>query len=281
MRQRAVASEAARDFLRRTADEAAGQCRGEGVGHIVLAGQRQFVRGQQSVLAVLGSQGQPTPVQEGARCDLAAGREQLQPSTDGSPEAPALAIVRVEYGVAFRLLQLEQSRLGSGVLLEGRVTIEMVRTQIEQHRNVGPEGLNRLQLEGGELQCVPGLRTILVQEIGERPIQVAARTAGHTRSAQDAADHRRDGALAVGARDADDPAPAESCGQLDLAPDGKIQLARPAQQLDIRPHTGTDDQQIRLVGQLRRVATGPHIDAQAPGPFEVGRGDSRLGLSVN
>ncbi len=109
------------------------------------------------------------------------------------------------------------------------------------------------------------LLRVPLQQLGERDVQVAARSTGNRRATQDTAGHRGHRALAVGARDADDPAAAEARGQLDLAPHRDTRAPGGNQRLDLARNTRADHDQIGRASQRCRVASGVHPRAELAG----------------
>ena len=98
---------------------------------------------------------------------------------------------------------------GKDVLLGGHVArniamaIDMVRRDVEPHRDVGVEGLQQLELVGGELQHVEAALAER-REIERTAADIAADFAARTGLLEDVADQRRRRRLAVGACDGDE-----------------------------------------------------------------------------
>jgi len=61
----------------------------------------------------------------------------------------AASLVRAEREKPISLLHLEESRLRRRVSLKALISVEMIRRNVEQHRNIAIEGLRQVDLVAG------------------------------------------------------------------------------------------------------------------------------------
>ncbi len=85
-------------------------------------------------------------------------------------------IIRIQNEEVFRALPGEHPLLRGRVIFEISVAIEMVRSEVQQHRDPGMEGIHRFQLEAGKLEHAPRARLIFrhVHQFDCRQPDVAA-----------------------------------------------------------------------------------------------------------
>ena len=83
-------------------------------------------------------------------------------------------IVCIQHCEIVWLLVLKDARLGVGVGLERAVAVEMVRRNVEHHRNPRTKGLNGLQLETRYLEDHDGVRLRWLDQGDGRSANIAA-----------------------------------------------------------------------------------------------------------
>ena len=81
-------------------------------------------------------------------------REQQAVRARGGGELQRAGIVGVQHRPVGRLLLGKDPRLGGGVLVDGRVPVEVVGREVQQHRDPRPERLRALELEAARLDHV-------------------------------------------------------------------------------------------------------------------------------
>ena len=86
---------------------------------------------------------------------LAAEPEDLRPGSAGQSRAGG--IVGIQHREIFRLLVLEDARLGVRIGLERAMAVEVVGRDVEHHGNFRTKGLDRLQLEARYFQHHDGV----------------------------------------------------------------------------------------------------------------------------
>jgi hypothetical protein len=221
------AAEAAQDprhrRLRKAADAAQGERR-ERVRGVVAARQPEL-RAPDDRLAARGE-----PVLAAARQQPEVGVVALEAERDaalaGTRHAHHDSVVEVHHG---RGRTLEDARLRGRVIREAGVTVEVVRRHVQHRGRLELEGIRRLQLVRGQLEHVHGGGR--PREQVERGLaEVAADAHRDARRPGELADQRRDGALAVGAGDADDAATRLAREQLDVADQVEPLRGGPAQE---------------------------------------------------
>ena len=107
----------------------------------------------------------------------------------------------------------------------------MVGLKVQQHRDPWPESIDVLELKRGQLGDDELVTLDLTVELRQRPADVA----GH-RGAQHEAEPFRGRRLPVRAGDTDDRVRQQPGGELDLAPNGNLALARPRDERCLSRH---------------------------------------------
>src|SRR5439155_24825806 len=113
----------------------------------------------------------------------------------------------------------EDAQLCVAVGLERAVAVEVVRLEVEQHRNLTGELVHVFELEARELTDDPRARFDLAVELGQRAADVAG-----DRRLQHHAEELAGRRLAVRPGYADEPWPQQPVAELDLAPDRNAAL---------------------------------------------------------
>ena len=153
--------------------------------------------------------------------DVGAASEQIGGSDRGSVvDAHDRMVVEIHAG--------EEPALGTNVIVEIAVPIEMIGRQVEPDRHVGMKVAAEVELEGGELEHHggPALGQI---EIEDRPADIAAQQHLLPCGSKQMVDERRRRRLAVGARDGDQPVtlrPQLGSEEIDVAGQSHTGLAR-------------------------------------------------------
>ncbi len=173
-----------------------------------------------------------------------AHREQQTVRTRGRGELECAGIVGVEDGPVRRLLPGKDARLCSGVFLDGRVPVEVIGREVQQHRDPWPERLRALQLKAARLDHVDGFVGRRFDLGAQRQPDVAADEDAVTTGFQHPAGQRRRRRLPFGAGDGDDPAAQPARGQLELAGDRHTRAPRRLDGGQLRRHAGTEHDQI-------------------------------------
>ena len=233
-------------------------CR-EGILHIVITGDLQFaamderltVQMQQAVLIAPGLAGRPPE----------AGRR--------APPRRALRqfkMGRGQHADIIRALAAEDAQLGAAVGFEIAIAGEMIRSEVEEGRALGVEGVQALDLVTAQLQGEDGAGPRALDGLQKGRAQIAAGGGWDLGRAQKMGQQVRRGALAVGARDGEDPGsvipgPQRAMPQLHLADD----LDAPGESLR---HEGrgagdawAEDEPIAGIQQGQRVPSPHALDA--------------------
>ncbi len=95
------------------------------------------------------------------------------PRRDLRPRA-APRIVRIQHRPILLRLQTEQAAFGLRVGVHRVMPVHIFLREIQAHRNMRTKSLDRLQLETGEFQHVPLLRTRIGHHVNHRPPDIAA-----------------------------------------------------------------------------------------------------------
>ena len=159
---------------------------------------------------------------------------------------------------------LEDPQLRGAVRFERAVPIEVVRLEVQQHRDPRPELVDVLELKRGQLDDDELLRLDLAVELRQRPTHVSRhRCAEH--EAQPFGCRR----LPVGASDSNDWIRKQPGGEFDLAPDGHAAFAGRGDEWSLGRHPRALDQQPDALEQqavvlVRELPVGPHDLHPAP-----------------
>jgi hypothetical protein len=157
-----------------------------------------------------------------------------------------------------RTLEREHPRLRRRVRVERAVPIQMVRRQVEQHRDPRVERRLRRKLEGGDLDDehvvgLPGRRR-------ERPPDVAARHGVQTGRPQACGEQAGGGRLAVRPGHGDVRRPGEPGAEFELAPHGEPPIVGPRDDLGVGRHPRARDDDRRAVEVVGGVTALEHLD---------------------
>ena len=128
--------------------------------------------------------------------------------------------------VVARGLVLEDAQLRVGIGLERAVAVEMIRLEIEQHRDAAVERADVLELERRELADDPRVVGHVADETREWAADVAGDLGWHPGSVEHGAEQRGRRRLAVRPGDADDRVREQAGSELDLGDDGDAELTR-------------------------------------------------------
>jgi hypothetical protein len=166
-------------------------------------------------------------------------------------------------GRVLRRLVLEDAELRGAVGVEGAVPVEVVRLEVEEHRDRAAQLVHVLELEARELHD-DGVA------LRDPPVQLRERAAdvpGHRR-AQHPAEELARRRLPVRAGDADEPGAQQPRAELDLAPYGD---ARGGDERVLARHAGALDDELDAVEE-REVGVVPERAVRAddlhPAPLE-------------
>src|SRR5207244_9614057 len=83
-----------------------------------------------------------------------------------------------------RTLVLEDAQLGLGIALERPMAIEVIRLEVQENGDPGPQRLDVLELEGRQLAHDPALGRHLAGERGQRAADVPGNLDGSARGAK-------------------------------------------------------------------------------------------------
>ncbi len=202
--------------------------------------------------------------------------------------ANARLVVGIQNGEIVRALVLEDAGLGGSIVLERVVAVKMIGRDVQHHRDLRMEGLDRLQLKAADLQHHPGVVGGLIDEGDRRRADVSADQRLAPASGDDLARQRRGRRLAVGAGDGDDLAFQEACRQFHFADDRNTERTRLYQLRNIEGNAGTDHDQVLIAKGALAMLSGLDGDAviEQQGNFVaklllrlgVGDGDLRAAL---
>ena len=129
-------------------------------------------------------------------------------------------------GIVARDLGLEDPQLRAGIGLERAVAVEVIRLEIEQHRDAAVERADVLELERRELADDPRIGGRVTDEAREWAADVAGDLGRHPGGVEHGAEQRGRRRLAVRPGDADDRVREQAGPELDLGDDGNTELTR-------------------------------------------------------
>jgi hypothetical protein len=177
---------------------------------------------------------------------------------------------------------LEDPELRVAVLLERPVPVEVVRLEVEQHRDAAVQLVHVLELERRELANHP----VGVRDRRERRADVACDRHVAARGPEDRAEELGRRRLPVRARDADDrPLGVEPVAELDLAPDRNLTLPRGADESPLAGNAGALDEHLDAVEQPQVVLVPEQPvganDLDAPALQRLGGRDTGAGEPVD
>src|SRR5712692_5249840 len=262
MREAAELSQRGEQRLERQLKRAAQRERREGVRRVMQAGELHFVDREERVCALreprLAAALDETPV---LRAPWGVEPESDRLSS-GQRHRQAARVAPVE---DLDAVTGKHTRLGASVVVNAAVTVQMVFGDVEDRGGIGGKRAGRLQLEAGKLQHpeARGPSQVLAahERIEHRRADIACDLAVGPRGFRHRAGKRRDGALAVGARDRDDsraPVRHRLREQLDIADHARAGGERALHVRIGKRHAGTDRDQIdpREARLLERTAIG-------------------------
>jgi hypothetical protein len=178
-------------------------------------------------------------------------------------------VIGVHHGNVVGVLIREDARLGRGVVVDGRMPVEMVVGEIEPQRDPRTERRRGLELKAAHLDDVDRLRRRCVHLRAERHADVAADQRVSSVRLHHPSDHGCRRRLPLRSGNRDDPSLHPSRGELHLT--NHIDAATPCrlEQRLIRHHSRARHDQIRALDRRGRVSTELELDA---------RGAQTLGL---
>src|SRR5690348_3534587 len=157
-------------------------------------------------------------------------------------------VVGIQHSKVTDSLVFEDARLGGGISVHGAVPVEMIGSQVQEHADVGTEGIDEFELEAAEFHYRPGAFRGGVGAGNQRRADVSGEQGGNSRTAQNVFDERGCGGLAVGAGDAEHLSLEETESELDFAPDVDALLTRGAEDGSAGGNTGAGNDQV-LIGK--------------------------------
>ncbi len=224
VRQALEIPEHARHRLAREAADAADRERGERVGRVVSPRQPQ--RGErQERLAALG---QPVFARPFEQPEIGIAATQAEPDRALTRPRHAHDDLVVEIHDR-RRRPLEDARLRGRVFREIPVAVEVIGRDVQHGGRLELQRVRGLELVGGQLEHVHRGRRA-GEQVERGLAEVAADPRLDPGCPRELADERRDRALAVGARDADDPPARLAREQLDVADEVEASCRSLAQQ---------------------------------------------------
>ena len=202
------------------------------------------------------------------RHDRRAQRKAAAPAVSGQArgDARGIGVVEVHQGKVGGRLVLEDAQLGVDVAAVAAVAVDVVFGQVEQHRHVGPETLDVLELKARELGHHDRVGGDHAGKAGQSPADVAGHLDGVTGVAQDLPGELGRRGLAVGPGDGYPAIREKPRGELDLAPDRHAAFERRDHHSRARGHAGALDEQLDALGQVGGVAEQQAEPAHAARP---------------
>ena len=171
----------------------------------------------------------------------------------------------------------ENTRLGGGIARHARVAVEVIGADVQDRRGAAVQCGRGLELKARQLQHVQ--LGALGEQIERRLAQVAAGAHAHPGALRHARHERGDGALAVGAGDADHRCIDRAREQLDVAHDREPAAARLGKERLGERHPGGRDHAHRALEEGRIEPAGAHrnprIERAQGGKLRGGR--ARIG----
>src|SRR6266576_705508 len=146
------------DLVRRNPHQGAGANRCQNVLHVVRAFQADLTDQHDLALANAITKKDAAVVDVSALLDLLLSAEPEDLSARPIWQSQASGIVFVEDNVVGGLLIFEDAGFGVDVGLECAVAIEMIGSDVQNYRNLGPEGLDGFQLKAGDFEHHDSLR---------------------------------------------------------------------------------------------------------------------------
>ncbi len=190
--------------LVRDPEMAGGREREQAVDQVVATGERDLLAIEALVIAELEH------VAEQARGRVALDQTQRRCARDQLGEHGRVGIVGREQGQTSSVEARERARLGPRVGVHARVAIDVIRRDVEDHRDGGrrrlggdPQGLELVARALEHQRARPASPTFdhVEQELAERNAEVATDEGIEPASLEQRAGQRGHGALAVGPRD--------------------------------------------------------------------------------
>ena len=185
-------------------------------------------------------------------------------------------VVPVEQRQVALALVLEHAELGGHVAGVGRVAVEVVLGEVEEHGDTRPKALHVLHLERRHLGDDDRPRRRLAGDEGDGMADVAGDDHRETGARQDGAGQLGGRRLAVRAGDGDRRRVEEAIGELELAPDGHPARQRRPHDRALVGHPRALHQQVDALGKLRPRA---EVEGDA-GRAQLGRRRPELLLAL-
>ena len=210
----------------------------------------------------------PAAVRDGARDDVhpfgqrAGHREAQSPRAAAARHFEHAWVVGVDHHRVVARLVREDARLGTGVLLETPVAVEVIGRQVETDRDPGPERRRELELETAHFDDVDHVRRRIFDLAAQRQADVSADESPVPTGVEHPAAQRGGGRLALRAGDGDDPPAKPAGGHLDLADDRDAGGASAGDDRDPRRHARAQHDQIGRVERRGPVPAELHPDAE-------------------
>ena len=168
---------------------------------------------------------------------------------------------------------LEDPQLRVAIRVEGSVTVEVIRLEIEQHRDIAGELVHVLELEARELADDGRAGLDLLRDVGERSPDVPGDLDPAPRRAQDRAEQLRRRRLSVRSGDPDQRVAVEQpVAELDLAPDRDAARAGSRGERRRGRHSGALHDELDTLQQRLLLRSGTNFDARLGEPARVGVG---------
>ena len=156
----------------------------------------------------------------------------------------ATGIVSIQHCKIIRLLVLEDPSLCIYIGFEGSMTIKMVRSDVQNYRYFGPEGLDGFQLKTGNLEHNQSIWFSRRHQRYCRSSDISPDQGWETSSNQDFPSKGRGRSLAVGAGDGNNGPWQKLSGQFDLANHRNAERTGLHNRWRVHRHAWTDDDQV-------------------------------------
>ena len=232
----------------------------EDVLEIVCTFQGDFGHQHDFALAPSIPEADPAILHGCALLYLLLAAEPANVRSDALCKSNAVWIVCIQHGKIIRLLVFENAGFCPCVSRERAVAIQVVGSDVEDHRHLRAECLYGLELKAGNLQDDDVVWFRSLDQRNRRSADIPANQGRQSASRQDLTGKRGGGGFAIGAGNGNDPPRQKLSRQFDLANDG---LARYASLHRQRVHgdAWADHDQVLAVESTLAMFTGFNRDA--------------------
>jgi hypothetical protein len=190
------------------------------------------------------------------RHDRGRGGERHALRTQGRQLQP-----RVDHGIIFRSLAVEDAQFRGAVGGHIRVAVQMVCAEVGPDRYPWPEGVRGFQLERADFDDGGIEGSAVRRHFAERQADVAAGFGFEARGIEQRRRQSGRRRLPVGAGDGHDRAAATAEGEFDFAEEGNAGFDRPSREWHHGIDPGAEHREVKILHAAQRVV--PQNDARA------------------